>query len=144
MGRKKIVKEGRNVTVHYTGTLNDGTVFDSSRNYDPISFEVGGGQVIAGFNAAVVGMKVGESKSIHIPCEEAYGQRSDNAVMVVPHSAFPEDFKPEVGTQVQGSGPNGTFPAIVQGVADEGITLDMNHPLAGQDLNFDIEIVEVT
>ena len=143
MARKKIVKEGRNVTVHYTGKLNDGTVFDSSREVDPISFEVGGGQVIAGFNEAVVGMKVGETKSVHIPCDEAYGQRSDNAVMLVPHSAFPEGFEAEVGTQVQGSGPNGTFPAVIQGIADEGITLDMNHPLAGQDLNFEIEVVEV-
>ena len=143
MAKKTVVKEGRQVTVHYTGTLDDGTIFDSSRDRDPISFEVGSGTVIAGFDQAVVGLKVGESKTVRIEVEDAYGERTDTAVMLVPHDAFPEGMQITPGMQVQGSGPQGTFPAVVQTIAAEGITIDMNHPLAGQDLNFDIEVVEV-
>ena len=144
MARKKVVKEGRNVSVHYTGTLDDGTVFDTSRNREPISFEVGSGTVISGFDQAVVGLKVGESKTVRIEVDDAYGERNENAVLVVPHDAFPEGMEVEPGMQVQGSGPQGEFPAIVTAIAANGITIDMNHPLAGQDLTFDIEVVEVS
>ena len=144
MARKKIVKEGRTVSVHYVGTLDDGSIFDSSRDYDPISFEVGGGKVIPGFNEAVVGMKVGEKKTVNILSEDAYGDRNENAVLVVPREAFPKDMEIEVGMQVQGSGPDGEFPAIVTAMATNGITIDLNHPLAGQNLNFEIEVLEVT
>lgn len=143
MGRKKIVKEGRNVSVHYTGTLDDGTVFDTSIGRDPIAFEVGAGTVIAGFDQAVVGLTVGESKTVHIESDDAYGPRTDNAVLLIPREQFPEDMEIVEGMQVQGSGPQGTFPAIVTDIADEGITIDMNHPLAGQNLNFKIEVVEI-
>ena len=143
MARKKVVKEGRNVSVHYTGTLDDGTVFDTSRDREPISFEVGSGTVISGFDQAVVGLKVGESKTVRIEVDDAYGERNENAVLVVPHDAFPEGMEVEPGMQVQGSGPQGEFPAIVTAIAANGITIDMNHPLAGQDLTFDIEVVEV-
>ena len=143
MGKKKIVKEGRNVSVHYTGTLDDGTVFDTSRGRDPILFEVGSGKVIPGFEQAVVGLKVGETKSVKLGASEAYGERNEEAVIVVPRTAFPEDMEITPGMQVQGSGPHGTFPAIVQSIATEGITIDMNHPLAGQQLNFEIEVIEV-
>ena len=143
MARKKVVKDGRNVTVHYVGTLDDGSIFDSSRDYDPISFEVGGGKVIPGFDQAVVGMKVGETKNVQILSEDAYGDRNENAVLVVPRDAFPEDMEIKVGMQVTGQGPNGDFPAIVTATASNGVTIDMNHPLAGQNLNFEIEVVEV-
>ena len=143
MARKKVVKDGRNVTVHYVGKLDDGSIFDSSRDYEPISFEVGGGKVIPGFDQAVVGMKVGETKSVQILSEDAYGDRNENAVLVVPRDAFPEDMEIEIGMQVTGQGPNGDFPAIVTATASNGVTIDMNHPLAGQNLNFEIEVVEV-
>lgn len=143
MARKKVVKEGRNVTVHYVGTLDDGSVFDSSRDYDPISFEVGGGKVIPGFNEAVVGMKVGETRNVQILSENAYGDRNEKAVLVVPRDAFPQDMEIEIGMQVTGQGPDGDFPAIVTATASNGVTIDMNHPLAGHNLNFEIEVVEV-
>lgn len=144
MARKKVVKEGRTVSVHYVGTLDDGSVFDSSRDYDPISFEVGAGKVLSGFNEAVVGMKVGEKKSVNILSEDAYGDRNENAVLVVPREAFPKEMEIAVGMQVQGNGPDGEFPAIVTAMASNGITIDLNHPLAGQNLNFEIEVLEVT
>jgi len=143
VARKKVVKDGRNVTVHYVGKLDDGSIFDSSRDYEPISFEVGGGKVIPGFDQAVIGMKVGETKSVQILSEDAYGDRNENAVLVVPRDAFPEDMEIEIGMQVTGQGPNGDFPAIVTAKASNGVTIDMNHPLAGQNLNFEIEVVEV-
>lgn len=143
MARKKVVKDGRKVTVHYVGTLDDGSVFDSSRDYEPISFEVGGGKVIPGFNEAVVGMKVGEKKNVQILSENAYGDRNENAVLVVPRDAFPQDMDIEIGMQVTGQGPDGDFPAIVTATASNGVTIDLNHPLAGQNLNFEIEVVEV-
>ena len=143
MGRKKVAKTGRNVSVHYTGTLDDGTTFDSSRTRDPISFEVGSGHVIPGFEQAVDGMKIGEVKSVKILSEHAYGDRNEAAVLTVPHNAFPQDLDLQIGMQVQGSGPDGEFPAIVTAIASEGVTIDCNHPLAGQNLNFEIEVVEV-
>lgn len=144
MGRKKVVKTGGNVSVHYTGTLDDGTTFDSSRTRDPISFEVGSGHVIAGFDEAVTGMSTGETKQVKILSEDAYGDRNEAAVITVPHDAFPEDLDLQIGMTVQGSGPDGEFPAIVTAIASEGITIDCNHPLAGQNLNFEIEVVEVS
>lgn len=144
MGRKKVVKTGRNVSVHYTGTLDDGTTFDSSRTRDPISFEVGSGHVIAGFDDAVAGMSAGDTKQVKILSEDAYGDRNEAAVITVPHNAFPEDLELEIGMTVQGSGPDGDFPAIVTAIASEGITIDCNHPLAGKNLNFEIEVVEVS
>jgi peptidylprolyl isomerase len=144
MGRKKVVKAGRNISVHYTGTLDDGTTFDSSRTRDPISFEVGSGHVIPGFDEGVKGMHAGETKQVKILSEDAYGDRNEAAVITVPHDAFPQDLELQIGMTVQGSGPDGDFPAIVTAIASEGITIDCNHPLAGQNLNFEIEVVEVS
>lgn len=137
-------KQGDNVKIHYTGKLEDGTVFDSSEGRDPLGFELGSGQVIVGFDEAVTGMSVGESKNVTIPADKAYGQRNDQLVMEVPKSQVPEDIKPEVDQQLQMGGPNGEIVVVtIVDVSDESITLDANPPLAGKDLVFDIELVEV-
>ncbi len=138
------VRAGQGVAVIYTGKLNDGTVFDTNVGAEPFSFTTGTGAVIPGFDQAVVGMAVGETKEVHIPVDEAYGQRSLEAVMVIEPTSFPEDMEVSVGMQVQGEGPNGAFPAIVTAVASNGITIDANHPLAGNDLNFEIELVSIS
>lgn len=137
-------KSGDTVRIHYTGTLDDGTEFDSSAGRDPLEFALGGGQVIPGFDSAVDGMAVGESKSATIPPEQAYGERHEQLVQQVPKSALPEDMKPEVGMQLQSQGPDGqVMNLVVTEVEDENITVDANHPLAGQTLTFAIELVEI-
>tara|TARA_A100001015_G_scaffold299039_1_gene382585 strand:+ start:512 stop:943 length:432 start_codon:yes stop_codon:yes gene_type:complete len=138
------VENGNMVSVHYTGTLKNGTEFDSSKDREPLGFQVGGGQVIAGFNDAIVGMVVGESKTFTIPAEQAYGPKNEEAVQQVPRTQFPNDYQPVIGGQVTGQNEDGqTFAATV--ISDEGetITLDFNHPLAGQDLTFNVELVSV-
>ena len=137
------VRTGQSVTVHYTGTLNDGSVFDTSQDKEPFSFTTGTGAVIPGFDQAVVGMTVGETKEVQIDSDSAYGPRNMDAVIVIERDSFPEDMDVQVGMTVQGEGPNGTFPATVTAVASNGITIDANHPLAGQDLNFAIELVSI-
>tara|TARA_B100001094_G_scaffold316335_1_gene357415 strand:- start:290 stop:721 length:432 start_codon:yes stop_codon:yes gene_type:complete len=135
------VKSGQVVSVHYVGTLEDGTIFDESRGRgEPISFQTGTGQVIAGFDQAVIGMQVGETKTIEIASNDAYGARNDEAIQDVPREAFPSEMEITPGMQVQGDGPNGSFPAIVTEVSDSTITVDLNHPLAGKNLNFEIEV----
>lgn len=138
------VKQNDRVQVHYTGTLSDGSVFDSSREREPLSFVVGGGELIKGFDEAVVGMQVGESKTVQIPAAEAYGERIAEMVFEVNRNQFAEDLTPEVGQQFQVNAPDGQ-PMIVKVTKVEGdtITLDANHPLAGSDLTFDIEVVKV-
>ena len=135
------VQSGQVVSVHYVGTLTDGTVFDESRGRgEPISFQTGTGQVIAGFDQAVIGMAVGEKKTVEISSSDAYGDRNEEAIQVVPREAFPEEMEIVPGMQIQGDGPAGSFPAIVAEVAEKTITVDLNHPLAGQDLTFEIEV----
>lgn len=137
-------KSGDTVRIHYSGTLNDGTQFDSSRGREPLEFGIGQGQVIPGFEKAVEGMAVGDSKSFTIPPEEAYGQHREELVQDVPKTALPPDLTPTVGMQLQGrSGDGQSMNLVVTKVMDETITVDGNHPLAGQDLNFDIELVEI-
>ena len=140
---KETVRTGQSVTVNYNGFLDDGTIFDSSEADGPFSFTTGTGQVIPGFETAVVGMQVGETKTTKLSVEEAYGERNIEAVIVVERSSFPEDMELEVGMTVQGEGPNGPFPAIVTAVASNGVTIDANHPLAGQALNFEIELLSI-
>lgn len=137
-------KSGDTVRIHYTGTLDDGTQFDSSEGRDPLEFALGGGQVIPGFDSAVDGMTVGESKSVTIAPEQAYGERHEQLVQQVPKSALPEDMKPEVGMQLQSQSPDGqVMNLVVTEVEEATITVDANHPLAGQALTFAIELVEI-
>lgn len=137
-------KAGDNVRVHYTGHLADGTVFDSSRDGDPIAFTLGGGQVIPGFDQGVAGMTVGETKHIVIPADDAYGPRFEEAVIQMPRDQFPPEVKPEVGMVLRMQHQSGQLVdmAIVD-VGDLAVTLDGNHPLAGMDLHFDLELVEI-
>ena len=137
-------KSGDTVKIHYTGTLDDGTEFDSSAGREPLEFALGGGQVIPGFDSAVDGMSIGDSKTVTIPPGEAYGDRHDQLVQEVPKTALPEDMKPEVGMQLQSQSPDGQIiNLVVAEVAEESITVDGNHPLAGQELTFAIELVEI-
>ena len=137
------VKKGDNVKVHYTGKLNDGTVFDSSEGGKPLEFSVGSGQVIAGFEEGVVGMKVGESKVIEIPVEKAYGARNDEMVIQAPIEQVPPDLNPELGMRLEMGGANGEIlRVVVTEITDTHITLDANPPLAGKDLTFEVEVVE--
>lgn len=137
-------KKGDNVKIHYKGTLQDGTVFDSSEGREPLGFTLGSGQVIPGFDEAVMGMSEGEAKNVTIPVDKAYGPRNDELVMPVPLSQVPADLKPEVGQQLQMGGPDGQ-PVMVKivDITDEHIMLDANPPLAGEDLIFDLELVAI-
>jgi peptidylprolyl isomerase len=137
-------KSGDKVQIHYTGKLDDGTTFDTSAGREPLEFEVGSGQVIAGFDKAVEGMTEGDNKSIKITPEEAYGERHEQLVQEVPKSALPDEINPEVGMALQSRSPDGQVTQLtVTEVKDESITVDANHPLAGQSLNFDIELVKI-
>ena len=138
------VESGSTVQVHYKGTLKDGEIFDSSEGRQPLEFVVGSGQVINGFDKAVRDMNVGEKKTVNIPVEEAYGERTQDALVSIPRTDFPADIEPEVGMELQMSDDQGhVFPVIVAEVADESVILDANHPLAGHDLTFDITLVDV-
>lgn len=138
-------KRGDNVKVHYTGKLADGTVFDSSDGGEPLEFAVGSGQVIQGFEEGVVGMKVGESKVVEIPVAKAYGERQDEMVIQAPIEQVPPDLKPELGMRLEMGGANGeVLRVVVVEIAETHITLDANPPLAGEDLTFEIELVDCT
>lgn len=137
-------KNGDNVKIHYTGTLQDGSVFDSSAGRAPLAFRLGSGQVIPGFDEAVLGMGIGESKSVTIPPAKAYGQRNEELVISVPRNQVPPEIKPEVGLKLQMGGANGELVMVeVVEVEDEHITLDANPPLAGKELTFQIELVAI-
>lgn len=138
------VKKGDTIKVHYHGKLADGSTFDSSEGREPLEFEVGGGMVIPGFDEGVTGMAIGEKKTILIPADEAYGPKQEEMLMEFPRDRFPADMVPEVGMQLNmsnGSGQN--FPVTITEVGDENVMLDANHPLAGEDLTFDLELVEI-
>jgi len=135
-------KPGDTVRVHYRGTLDDGTEFDSSTGRDPLEFTIGSGQVIPGFDAAVDGMSVGESVTVTIPAAEAYGPRQNEAVQQVPRDMF--DDEPQAGWMVELTAPEGQrLAALIAEVGTDTVTLDFNHPMAGKDLTFEIELVEV-
>jgi len=137
-------KKGDKVKVHYHGKLTSGETFDSSAGREPLEFEVGSGSVILGFDEGVTGMEVGEKKTINIPVEEAYGSRSDDMMIEFPKDRFPQDVEIEQGMQLMmsnGSGQN--IPVIVSEIKESSVILDANHPLAGEELIFDIELVEI-
>ena len=138
------VKNGDTVRVHYHGRLTDGTTFDSSEGRDPLEFQVGAGMVIKGFDNGVVDMQVGEKRTLNIPVEEAYGPKNAELIMEFPKDNIPAELNPEVGMDLQMSNPEGqVFPVKVAAIGSEFITLDANHPLAGEALVFDIELVEI-
>ena len=137
-------KVGDTVQVDYTGKLADGTVFDSSAGRGPLEFTVGSGQVISGFEKAVLGMKVGEKKTVTIPADEAYGPRRDEQIVELPREKLPSDMTPEVGQQLVVRQSDGSeIIVVITEVSDETVTIDANHPLAGKDLTFEIELVKI-
>lgn len=137
-------KEGDVVRVHYTGRLTDGTQFDSSEGRDPLEFTVGAGQMIKGFDSGVLGMSVGEKKTLQIPPNEAYGERDDEAIIEFPSSNIPEDMKLESGMQLTLRNQFGQpIPVVVLEVKEDVVVMDANHMLAGKELVFDVELVEI-
>lgn len=140
------VKDGDTVKVHYTGTLTDeGTEFDSSEGREPLEFTLGEGQLIPGFEQAVIGMEVGDETTVDIESGDAYGQRREDLELEVAKSDLPDNIDPQVGMQLQmQQQENGqAIPVQITAVEDEFVKLDANHPLAGKDLTFDIELVEI-
>jgi peptidylprolyl isomerase len=138
-----MVKAGDTVSLHYKGTLNDGTIFDSSEGREPLQFEVGSGMVIKGFDDGVMGMQVGEKKSIHIGVDEAYGPANEQMIFKFDKAGIPSDIPLEVGGTLNMHDGQQTVPVIIREVEDAHVLLDANHPLAGQELNFDLEIVNI-
>jgi peptidylprolyl isomerase len=138
------VKAGDTVSIHYTGTLADGMVFDSTQGREPFSFTVGSGEIIEGFDQAVRGMEVGETRDISIPPDQAYGEYDEEKIIVVPRAAFPPDVPLRVGLDMQLQAPSGEaiYVKVIELDGDE-VTLDGNHLLAGETLNFKIELVSV-
>ncbi|MEZ5778235.1 MAG: peptidylprolyl isomerase [Paracoccaceae bacterium] len=138
------VKTGDTVRIHYRGTLQDGTEFDNSAGRDPLEFQVGSGQIIPGLDKALPGMTAGEQKTVVVPSAEAYGPRHEEARQDVPRGQIPAEIPLEVGTSLQMRTPDGNAVAVtVAELTDDTVTLDANHPLAGKDLNFDIELVSI-
>ena len=138
------VQEGDTVKVHYMGKLDDGTVFDSSEGRDPLQFTVGEGQVVPGFEEAVIGMELGESKTVKIPADKAYGPHDREKVGIIDRSQFPADMELEVGQELTVRPPSGEMiTATVIDVSETSVTVDANHHLAGKDLTFEIELVEI-
>jgi peptidylprolyl isomerase len=137
-------KEGDTVRVHYTGKLSDGIVFSTSVNRDPLEFTIGEGEVIPAFEQAVVGMNPGESRTTEVLADEAYGPYREEMVLELDRGQFPEDMDLEVGEQLQIRQADGKkVSVVVTDVSESSVTLDANHPLAGEDLTFDIQLVEI-
>ena len=137
-------KAGDTVRIHYTGTLDDGTVFDISEDRDPLEFTVGSGQIIPGLDIAIPGMSVGDKKSVKVDCQDAYGPIHPEARQAVPRAEIPADIPLDLGTQLQVQTPDGhAMTVTVVEVTETEVTLDANHPLAGKDLTFDIEIISI-
>ncbi|MEW9920821.1 peptidylprolyl isomerase [Marimonas sp. MJW-29] len=138
------VKSGDTVAIHYTGTLEDGTTFDSSQGRDPLEFEVGSGQIIPGLDSALPGMEVGDKKTVKVASADAYGAHNPEMQQSVPREGIPQEIPLDIGTQLQMQTPDGrAVPVTVVGVDEATVTLDANHPLAGKDLQFDIELMKI-
>jgi FKBP-type peptidyl-prolyl cis-trans isomerase 2 len=139
-----VVKENNEVEVEYTGKLDSGEIFDSNTGKQPLRFSVGGGQVIPGFENAVVGMSVGETKKIRIEPKDAYGDKNPEMEREIPKESLPKGQEPKEGMILVLSSPDGQkFPVKISKVKENSITLDMNHPLAGQNLNFEIKLLNI-
>jgi peptidylprolyl isomerase len=140
----EVAKYGDTVTLEYTGTLDNGTTFDTSRGREPLVFTIGDGEWLPAFENAVLGMKVGEKKTFTIPASEAYGPYYEDYILEVPLSLIPSDIVPEIGMQLKQIQEDGTeIIATITEVSEESVTLNANHPLAGQDLTFEIELLEI-
>ncbi len=138
-------ENGNTVKVHYTGTLEDGTVFDSSEGREPLQFKVGSGEVIPGFDTAVMGLETGESRTTTIPANQAYGPHMPGQIIEVPRDGIPPDFKPAIGDVVQLKDPQGQpLQATVEEITEDVVKFDANHPLAGKDLTFEIKVMAVS
>ena len=138
-----MIADGKTVRIHYTGTLNDGTQFDSSAGRDPLEFETGSGMVIPGFDSAVRDMLVGGKKTVTIPAAEAYGETREEMIGDLPKDRFPAEMQLAVGMPLQMMSPQGPLMIVVKAITDEFVTVDANHPLAGKDLTFELELVEI-
>jgi len=143
-GEKALVKKGDRIKVQYTGTLQDGTMFDKSKEGEPLEFTVGSGQIIPGFDKAVEGMKLNEEKKVTLKTEDAYGKRDETAIREFPKNSLPENFKPEKGMMLKLQDQTGrAIPGTVTDITENSITVDLNHPLAGKDLTFDIKVIGI-
>lgn len=140
-----VAQPGDTVAVHYVGTLDDGTEFDNSTGREPLEFVLGSGQMIPGFDQAVTGMAVGETKTVLIPADEAYGQHRDDLILALQRSEFPEDYELQIGQQVPlGTASGAVVPGTVIALNETIVTVDANHQLAGEDLTFRITLVSIT
>jgi peptidylprolyl isomerase len=142
-GEERLIKNGDKITVEYTGTLADGTQFDSNVGGEPLEFTVGGGQMIAGFDKAVVGMKLDDTKTFNIPAAEAYGEPVDELILELNRDKLAPGMNPEVGEKVQMQSNGQTFVVTVVAVSDTTVTVDANHELAGKDLTFKVKILTI-
>ena len=140
----KEAQVGDLVSVHYTGKLKSGEIFDSSKDRDPLKFTLGNKEMLAGFEKGVVGMKPGESKSVTLEPENAFGDRREDLLLEYPKNEFPQDITPSVGLQLKLSNSSGAnLTVVITAMGEDSVTLDGNHPLAGQTLVFDIELIEI-
>ncbi len=137
------ISKNKLVKIHYKGTLSNGEVFDSSEGREALEFISGLGMIIPGLEAGIEGLKVGDKKSVEVKSDEAYGPIREDAFQEVPKNQFPEDMKLEVGMQLAAQGPQGVIPVVVAEILEDMVKVDFNHPLAGKDLTFDVEVVEV-
>ena len=139
----EVIKAGDTISVNYSGSFEDGTVFDSSEGKQPLKFTVGSGQLIKGFDDAVLGMKEGEKKTVTLPPEDAYGVRQEGMIIDIPKEQIPENMKLEIGMRLHLRDPQGhPVPAMVAEVTEDTVKMDANHPMAGKTLIFEIEIAE--
>ncbi len=139
----RAARHGDTVRVHYKGTLDDGSEFDNSAGREPLEFRLGTGQVISGFERTVKGMTVGETRTARLNAADAYGTHRAELVLALPREQFPEGMEPQVGQQLELEGDGGRMPVVITAVEAETVTLDANHPLAGEALTFELELVEI-
>jgi peptidylprolyl isomerase len=137
-------KQGDTVKVHYTVRLEDGTILGSTPNHKPLQFAIGGGEILPGFEQAIVGMNPGESKTVQVPADEAFGPHQEEMIVVVGRNRLPADLKPKAGESLLFRQEDGkTITVMVTDVSESSVTIDANHPLAGKDLTFDIQFIEI-